>query len=141
MGRIVNSIKVPAEMSYLADVLSMIRDVLSEGNSGEKSALSVEIVVEEIFTNICDYAYNSGNGQAFVTCELYKDEGLLRIIFEDQGKKYNPLESEDPNFDIPLEDRPIGGLGIFMTKQMMDKVEYDYRDNKNILTIEKSIFE
>ena len=65
---------------------------------------------------------------------------LLRLKDnEDSGKKFDPLAKEDPDISLPVEERQIGGLGIFMVKKSMDKVMYEYKDNKNILTIIKKI--
>ena len=60
-------------------------------------------------------------------------------MFEDSGKKFDPLAKEDPDISLPVEERQIGGLGIFMVKKSMDKVTYEYKDGKNILTIVKKI--
>ena len=62
-----------------------------------------------------------------------------RIVFRDRGVPYNPLEKTDPDITLSAEEREIGGLGIYMVKQSMDKVEYRYEDGCNILTIEKNI--
>ena len=70
------------------------------------------------------------------TCQSSKPETLI-TRFIDSGKKYDPLEKEDPDIGLSVEDTPIGGLGIFMTKESMDDVIYEYKENKNILTITK----
>ena len=57
----------------------------------------------------------------------------------DNGKPFDPLKREDPDVSIPAEERGIGGLGIFMTKNIMDDVRYEYVDGKNILTMEKGL--
>ena len=61
------------------------------------------------------------------------------MTFEDEGVYYNPLEKEDPDVSLSVEEREIGGLGIFMVKKSMDKMEYEYTDGKNVLTITKKI--
>ena len=64
----------------------------------------------------------------------------LKIIIEDDARAFNPLEHKDPDdFDKPLEEREVGGLGIFFVKKMMDRVEYRHESNHNILIIEKVI--
>jgi anti-sigma regulatory factor (Ser/Thr protein kinase) len=60
------------------------------------------------------------------------------ITFEDEGIPYDPLKKDDPDITLSVEDRPIGGLGIFMVKKSMDDVSYEYSDGKNRLTIRKS---
>ena len=63
----------------------------------------------------------------------------LTVSFTDSGKPFNPLELPDPDITLSAEKRRIGGLGIYLTKKFMDKVEYEYRDGKNILTIKKDL--
>ena len=59
-----------------------------------------------------------------------------RLIFSDNGKPYNPLDAKEPDITAPAEERAIGGLGIFMVRNMMDGMDYMYKDNRNILTLE-----
>ena len=61
------------------------------------------------------------------------------IEFEDSGEPFNPLEKEDADITLCAEEREIGGLGIFMVKKIMDSVEYKNEDDKNILTIRKTL--
>ena len=68
----------------------------------------------------------------------YKDK-KFNFIFEDNGIPFNPLIKEDPNILLSSKERKIGGLGIYMTKKMMDDVEYKYENNKNVLELTKKI--
>jgi len=63
----------------------------------------------------------------------------VEIGFEDSGAEYNPLERPDPSIDQSAKDREIGGLGIFLTKKIMDEVRYKYTDGRNILNIRKNL--
>jgi anti-sigma regulatory factor (Ser/Thr protein kinase) len=94
----------------------------------------VTIAVEEIFVNIVHYAYTPETGSVTIRMSVQED---IVIEFEDSGKPYNPLEKEDPDIKASAEEREVGGLGIFMVKKIMDKVEYRREGNKNILTISK----
>jgi len=90
------------------------------------------ISAEEIFSNIARYAYEEpGNADITVTIE----DGMLKVIFEDTGIEYNPLEKDDPDITLSAEERKIGGLGIFIVKKSMDLVRYERKDNKNIFTM------
>lgn len=100
-------------------------------------AYMIHLVVEEIVVNIVDYAYPEGNGY-LVVC-INSDGKELTIEFRDHGIPFNPLEQSKPDLDIPLEERSIGGLGIFLTKEMMDNVEYRYEQGENILIIKKNL--
>lgn len=100
-------------------------------------AYMIHLVVEEIVVNIVDYAYPEGNGYLEVC--INSDGKELTIEFRDHGIPFNPLEQSKPDLDIPLEERSIGGLGIFLTKEMMDNVEYRYEQDENILIIKKNL--
>jgi anti-sigma regulatory factor (Ser/Thr protein kinase) len=128
-------LKIEARIENLEKVLDFVNTELETSNCPQKMKRQLFIVVEEIFVNICYYAYNPETGSALV--RIKSDENEIWLEFEDSGTPYNPLEKTDPDITASVEDRPIGGLGIFMVKQMMDLVEYRHEDNKNILSIKK----
>ena len=102
----------------------------------EDRTLSVELVVEEVFVNVCMYAYENENGHIEITCKPENTPGRLTIEILDSGKPFNPLSSvpaHDQNVDI--NKRRIGGLGILMIIQMTDEVSYDRIGNSNRLTL------
>ena len=68
-----------------------------------------------------------------------EDPLAVTITFIDNGVPYDPLAKEDPDVKLSAEQREVGGLGIFMTKQMVDDVHYKYQDGKNILTLKKNL--
>ena len=97
----------------------------------------LRLCVEEAVANVVDYAYEGGNG--FVEVGTYIKGKELFITLEDSGKPFNPLEKEDPDITLSAEDRPIGGLGIFLCKQLMDEMAYAYENGRNKLTMKKNI--
>lgn len=128
-------LQIEAKKENLAQVQNFIFNFMSEHNISEPNKMKVDVIVEEIFVNICSYAYDGKPGPCIVKQSV--ENNILTISFIDNGKKYNPLEKTDPDINLPADERPIGGLGIYMTKQLMDKVLYEYKDNQNILTIIK----
>ena len=100
-------------------------------------AIQLEIAIEEIFTNISNYAYGDDTGIASIRIETTDDPQCAVITFTDSGIPYDPLKKEDPDITLGADERPIGGLGIFMVKETMDDMSYEYRDGKNILTLKK----
>ncbi len=68
-----------------------------------------------------------------------EDNNNYNFIFEDEGIPFNPLEKENPDISLSASKREVGGLGIFLTKEIMDDIKYKYENNKNILTILKKI--
>lgn len=117
----------------------IIESVMSSNDMPEDESLQfkLRLSVEEVVENIVRYAYESGNG--FINVSTSVENGVLAIQLKDGGKPFNPLTKEDPDVNAKLEDRDIGGLGIFLTKQMMDSVEYEYKDGCNVLTMKKRI--
>ncbi len=97
------------------------------------------IAADEIFSNIAKYGYPSEPGKASVEVNFNMKTKTLNIIFSDAGVAFNPLLIPEPDTDAPLEKRTSGGLGIFMVKKLMDKVEYRRENNFNILTISKKM--
>ena len=99
------------------------------------------IVIDEIFSNIAKYGYKDikDGREEYISIELHMDleKKKIKIIFEDNGIPFDPTSIMDPNTNKQALDREIGGLGIFIVKKMMDKVTYEYKNERNVLTIEK----
>lgn len=92
------------------------------------------VVIEEIVLNIVDYSNSD-----YLDVEIMRDDKNITLRFHDGGKPFNPLEKEEPDFTLPLEDREIGGLGIFMVIKYMDSVTYQHSGGENILTVVKKV--
>ncbi len=97
----------------------------------------IRLSVEETVENVVNYAYKEGLG--YIEIETKKDGNQLSIILKDGGKPFNPLEKSDPDVTLSVEERPIGGLGIFLCKQMMDEVQYSFKDGCNVLTMKINV--
>jgi len=99
---------------------------------------SINLALEEALTNVIFYAYEKGTENE-ITVDFRLNEGLITIVITDTGKPYDPTAKEDPDINLSAEDRPIGGLGIFLIKQIMNEVSYRRVDGKNELTMMKKI--
>ncbi|SFR61410.1 anti-anti-sigma factor [Pseudobutyrivibrio sp. NOR37] len=141
-------IECEALISNLDKVTSFVEDELESLGCGKKQLMQITLAAEEIYVNIAHYAYGKSDGAGGVvpdsgsgpmSLSMWGDNGLVTLIFEDIGVPYNPLEKEDPDISADVDDRQIGGLGIFMAKKSMDNMRYEYRDGRNILTLEKRI--
>lgn len=128
---------VPAETERLDEVVDFVNSFLEENDCSMKTQMQIAIAVEEIYVNIAHYAYPDKNGEAEITCEM--SDRTAEITFSDNGIPYNPLEKPDPDITLDANERNIGGLGIFMVKKSMDNIEYQRKDEKNILKIYKAI--
>ena len=131
-------LSIEAKIENLDAVLEFVGAESEDADCPMKTRTQIAIVVEEIFVNIAHYAYGSETGGAVIRISV---EDEIFIEFEDKGKPYNPLERDDPDITLAAEEREIGGLGVFMVKKMMDAVEYRREDDKNILTIKKTMLQ
>ena len=127
----------PAKREILSQMLTEIGDEVEKYFTDEKWINRLKVCAEEILANIINY---SGSEKIYVSCDFLEDEQTLRFEFVDEGTLYNPLE-EVPEVDIEaeLDERPIGGLGIFLYTTIMDKLEYHCKDGKNHLLAYKKL--
>ncbi|MCR4585689.1 MAG: ATP-binding protein [Lachnospiraceae bacterium] len=132
-------LNVLANVDNIDEVMEFVTEELEQLECSLKVQTQIETAVEELFVNIATYAYNPDEGPATVRVEVEKDPPAISITFIDQGVPYDPLAKADPDVTLSAEDRQIGGLGIFMVKESMDDIDYEYKDGKNILHIRKLI--
>lgn len=128
-------ITVEAVLENLQTVIDFATERLEARDCSMKTVMQTELVVEEIFVNIANYAYQPEIGEATFCIEF--EENALLMTFIDSGKPYNPLEQKAPDTTLALEERDIGGLGIFLVKKNVDEISYEYSDGKNILRMKK----
>ena len=131
-----SEITLEAVTENLPQVQEFIEKQLQACKCDTKTQMQISVAVEEIFVNIASYAYAPNIGIATIRMEI-GDE--VRITFVDQGIPYDPLAKQDPDTTLSSNKRELGGLGIFMTKKLMDDVKYEYRDGSNILTLTKNL--
>lgn len=114
----------------ILDTILQREEVASVGDAWSK----LSVVIEELVLNIVDYSNSD-----YLDVEIMRDERCITLRFHDGGVPFNPLEKEVPDFSIPMEDRKIGGLGIFLVSKYMDTVNYEYAGGENILTVMKQL--
>lgn len=129
-------ITVDANRESIPQVAAFVERELENFSCPMKTLAQINIAVDEIYSNIVNYAYGDGVGKASVAVES-AGENTVRVTFEDNGIPYDPLAKPDPDVTLSAEERKIGGLGIFIVKKTMDSMEYKYEDDKNILAIVK----
>lgn len=103
-----------------------------------KESYAIHLVCEELVVNVVSYAY-ADEAEGYLKIQIEKADGAITIRFIDGGVAFNPLEREMPDVSLSMEERQIGGLGIFLTVQMMDEVQYERINNENVVTIKKRI--
>ena len=134
-----NELETDAKNENLSEVLDFVEQHLNRVGCAPKVKMQITVAVEEIFVNIANYAYAPKTGKVTVRVEVTEEPLTVTITFMDDGKPFDPTAKADPNITLSADERDIGGLGIFMTKKIMDDVCYEYVDGKNILTLKKGI--
>ena len=97
---------------------------------------SVNLALEEALSNIIFYAFDKGTKNE-ISIEFKLEGNGMEIVLTDAGKPYDPTQKDDPDINLPAEERPIGGLGVFLIKQIMNEVSYRRINDKNQLTLVK----
>lgn len=123
------------------DVYSFLDCLIKDINLEKKVHANVLVACEEIFVNISMYAYKHLNTAGNVTVKFLYDKSSneIRITFIDSGTKFDPTKADNADTTSSVKDRKIGGLGIFLVKKIMDKMEYEYAENQNILKLTKKL--
>ena len=132
-------ITLSATIENVEKVTDFVNVELERINCPAKAKAEIDIAIDELFSNIANYAYNPEVGDTTVKVEIQDKPQAVVLTFMDKGVPYNPLLKEDPNTKLPIKDRTVGGLGIFMVKKSMDSIEYEYKEGHNILKIKKNI--
>ena len=134
-----NEIVVNATVENISVITDFIDEQLAVLNCSVKSQMQINVAIDEIFSNIAHYAYPDGAGQATVQFRFEPETKSVTLCFRDHGIPYNSLNKDDPDVTLPVVDRAIGGLGIFLVKKLMEGITYEYRDGMNVLCISKKI--
>jgi anti-sigma regulatory factor (Ser/Thr protein kinase) len=128
-----------ATIENVETVTRFVEEQLEEVECSAKARMQINLAIDELFSNIANYAYNPETGPATVRVEVTKEPLEVLITFIDEGVAYDPLAKDDPDITLSAEERKIGGLGIFLVKKSMDEVNYEYENGRNILSIRKEL--
>lgn len=124
-----------AELSQLPEFLETIA---AANGIDEIMITSLNLAIEEAMVNVINYAYPEGMEGDVVLTATCKGN-TLSFTLEDNGKPFDPTRVPDADTSLSADERPIGGLGIFLVRQLMDTMTYEYKDGKNILTMTKTL--
>lgn len=130
---------IEADRKKLWEVQAFIDEQLEAVDCPMLTQTAIDVAVEELFVNIASYAYEEDAGDVVVQVAMHEKPLSAEISFIDSGIQYDPLAKPDPDITLSVKERKKGGLGIFMVKESMDDVRYEYKDGKNILTIKKNL--
>ena len=136
--RLQRSLTLPNDINTIPQLNEFIDTVCEELEIDMALAMSLNLAMEEAVVNVMDYAYPAGT-EGEVNIEAIADETQLHFTISDSGKPFDPTAKEEVDTTLSAEERPIGGLGIHLIRQLMDNISYERKDGKNILRLSKNI--
>lgn len=128
-----------ATVENLHPVLDLLESQLESHGASMKMINVISVAAEEMYANVAMYAYADQGIVGDCTISIWFEGDVVCIKFVDSGIEFNPLAKTDPNIHATVEEREIGGLGIYMVKETMDDCSYDRIDGKNIFVMRKAI--
>jgi len=131
-------IELENKMEELDRMVSWLENTAEEWGFQPMFTLNLNLVLEEAFSNIVNYAYTDTN-KHLIGIRFEMNDPILTVQITDDGRPYDPTLNKDPDLTLPVEQREIGGLGIYLIKQVMDQVTYERSGNKNKLILKKAI--
>jgi serine/threonine-protein kinase RsbW len=130
---------LPAVMENLDALIDFFIDGAKSVGFDGGAINKINLACEEALVNVINYAYQGKTGDIEVTLTPVTDGNGIVFGIIDSGIEFNPLHKAEPDINAPIEERPIGGLGIFLVRKIMDNVEYRRDAGKNILTMTKYV--
>ena len=134
------SLTLKNNIAEIAQLSAFIESTAQELKLSAELIFNLNLALEEAISNIILYAYPKEETH-LIYLSVQKKENQLIFILTDTGKEFNPTVQKKIDFTLSATERPIGGLGIFLIQQIMNKVEYQRIDGKNILTLSKHLEE
>jgi len=129
---------VPGDAAQLSALTEFLRDFWSSADLAPAQFTSFELALEEVFTNIVMHGSQPGRVPQVEVSLVLAGDGLTMTV-EDDGPQFDPLSLPPPDITAGLEDRPVGGLGVFLIRQIMDAVSYQRIGTRNQLRITKHV--
>jgi anti-sigma regulatory factor (Ser/Thr protein kinase) len=132
------SLVVANERREIARLMERVEQQCHEWGLSEDDTVNLNLILDEIVSNVIRHGYDDEAAHEInVVVGLAGDVARIRI--EDDGKPFNPLEAPPPDLDLPIEQRPIGGLGIFIARSLADSIDYRRERGRNVLTLTKKV--
>lgn len=131
-----HSLTLANDITAIPNLHEFLVELAEKLNIGESLMSSLDLALEESVVNVMEYAYPKGtSGTVNIVSTI--DGDFMQFVISDSGKPFDPTKQKNVDINLPAEERPIGGLGIFLVRQIMDTVKYERVDGRNILTLRK----
>ncbi len=127
------ALRLPATLDSLTGFCEYARRQVADQNLDESIAARLELVLEELLTNVMKYAYIDNAGEIELSFSF--ETQSITMIITDWGEPFNPLQKGEPDLSDNIHERQVGGLGIHLVRNMVDQLDYARCDDSNILTV------
>ena len=132
------SLTLDNDVRQVPELNEFVDEVCEAMQFDMSTTMQMNLAIEEAVVNVMNYAYPQGvNGE--VNIEAVANNERLKFVIRDHGVPFDPTAKDDADTSLTAEERPIGGLGIFLVKELMDSVNYEYIDGCNVLTLRKTL--
>ena len=132
------SIILTNDISEISKLNEFVEEIGNEFSLTPDVVFNVNLVLEEAIVNVINYAYPKEKHESIhLSAQLHEDS--IVFVLTDTGMQFDPTKAPEADITLSLEDRPIGGLGIFLIRQIMNEVSYERIDGKNVLTLSKKL--
>ncbi|HMZ07972.1 MAG TPA: ATP-binding protein [Anaerolineales bacterium] len=126
----------PASFDYLDEIRELVAETARAGGFSEKAIYSLQLAADEAASNIIEHAYEGiSNASIYLTCDINGEEIVITML--DKGTPFDFSAVKEPNLTSDLSERQIGGLGVYLMRKLMDKVNYETTRAGNLLTMTK----
>ena len=122
-----------ASLETIPEMIGFVSEAAALMGVHPKRIMHLELAVEEATANICSYAYEIPPGE--VTVKISREMDRVRIELSDEGVPFDPMAMDTPDIKAELENRQVGGLGVFLIRRMLDEVHYSRSGNRNVLSL------
>jgi len=131
-------LEMPNELGALEPLIERVVALLERCGADASAVFAANLALEELITNIIKYGYDDAERHVIrVRAEIDFGRFLLRI--SDDGHPFNPFDQPTPDTSLPIEERPIGGLGIHFVRNLLDEYRHEWRDGRNVVTVGKAL--
>lgn len=127
------TLRLPATMESLEPFRQFVLERLQQLNMVQEVVFKIELVLEEVLTNVVHYAYPEATGEMEVGCAL-EDNKRFCLCVKDWGLPFNPLKRPDPEMSEEISERQVGGLGIYLIRHLVDELQYQWQEGENLMT-------
>jgi anti-sigma regulatory factor (Ser/Thr protein kinase) len=128
--------EVVNQLDALAGAMNELSRWLEERQAPPSAAYLATLALEELVTNCIKYGYGDEDDHV-IRVRIELTPGGMTVLVEDDGRPFNPLVQAEPDTNLPIEERPIGGIGLHLLRKLSDRMEYAWKDGRNRVTLHK----